>query len=48
MSKEDAFPHFVEYSPKEAGHFKAFIQRAKKASPNGAGWLDMPSTKTGN
>lgn len=36
MSKEDAFPHFVEYSPKEAGHFKAFIQRAKKASPNGA------------
>jgi hypothetical protein len=36
MSKEDNFPHFVEYSPKEAGHFKAFIQRAKKASPNGA------------
>jgi hypothetical protein len=36
MSKEDAFPHFVEYSPKEAGHFKAFIQRAKKANPMGA------------
>jgi len=36
MSKEDNFPHFVEYSPKEAGHFKAFIQRAKKASPMGA------------
>jgi hypothetical protein len=36
MSKEDNFPHFVEYSPKEAGHFKAFIQRAKKANPNGA------------
>lgn len=36
MSKEDKFPHFVEYSPKEAGHFKAFIQRAKKANPNGA------------
>lgn len=36
MSKEDSFPHFVEYSPKEAGHFKAFIQRARKASPMGA------------
>ena len=36
MSKEDGFPHFIEYSPKEAGHFKAFIQRAKKANPMGA------------
>jgi hypothetical protein len=36
MSREDGFPHFIEYSPKEAGHFKAFIQRAKKANPFGA------------
>ena len=36
MSKEDSFPHFIEYSPKEAGHFKAFIQRARKASPMGS------------
>lgn len=36
MSKEDAFPHFIEYSPKEAGHFKGFIQRAKKDNPMGA------------
>jgi hypothetical protein len=36
MSKEDGFPHFVEYSPEEAGHFKAFIQRAKKDNPHGA------------
>jgi len=36
MSREDGFPHFNEVSPKEAGHFKAFIQRAKKANKNGA------------
>lgn len=36
MSKEDGFPHFVEYSPKEAGIFKGFIQRAKKDSKMGA------------
>jgi hypothetical protein len=36
MSREDGFPHFIEYSPKEAGHFKAFIQRAKRANPMGA------------
>ena len=36
MSKEDAFPHFVEYSPKEAGIFKGFIQRAKRDNPMGA------------
>jgi hypothetical protein len=36
MSKEDSFPHFIEYSPKEAGHFKAFIQRARKASTMGS------------
>ena len=36
MSKEDAFPHFVEYSPKEAGVFKGFIQRAKRDNPMGA------------
>jgi hypothetical protein len=36
MSKEDSFPHFVEYSPKEAGIFKGFIQRAKRDNPMGA------------
>ena len=36
MAKDGKIPHFVEYSPKEAGIFKGFIQRAKKDNPMGA------------
>jgi len=36
MSKEDGFPHFDEVSSKEAGIFKANLQRAKKSQPDGA------------